>query len=210
MREQVNIDWNYEGKPDYSFGTGAYRSEKALGWAAGAAAVLYLLYRWGTGSLEWNWIQGLVGVVMALDIGSGLVCNSLNSCKRFYHSPWKTGEGKIGLVLKRHMVFSFLHVHPLAAGFLFGGGHPGYGVIWYIVFLLSCWLVIKTPLYLKRPVSMALIMAAVLLNAGIIEPVPGFEWLIPLLFMKIVYGHLVREEPYRKKAGVTEEFPDRG
>ena len=40
-------------------------------------------------------------------------------------------------------------------------------------------------------------MTAILANLYLIRPVPGFEWLIPALFLKIVYGHIVREEPYR-------------
>lgn len=40
-------------------------------------------------------------------------------------------------------------------------------------------------------------MTAILANLYLIRPVPEFEWLIPALFLKIVYGHIVREEPYR-------------
>ena len=38
-------------------------------------------------------------------------------------------------------------------------------------------------------------------NYYLIEPVSGFEWLIPVLYLKIVYGRLVREEPYRPCVG---------
>jgi hypothetical protein len=44
---------------------------------------------------------------------------------------------------------------------------------------------------------MGLIMTAILVNQYIFHSVIGFEWLIPALFLKIVYGHIVREEPYR-------------
>lgn len=124
--------------------------------------------------------------------------NALNSCKRFYHTPAKPEEGKLGAFLKRPVLFSMLHVHPIAVGLLYGGGDWSFGLSWYALFLLSVCLVRFSPLYLKRPLSMLLVMLSILLTLYAIPPVAGFEWLMPLLFMKIVYGHLVREEPYRK------------
>jgi hypothetical protein len=44
---------------------------------------------------------------------------------------------------------------------------------------------------------MLLIFLSILINFYLVEAIPGFEWLIPALFLKILYGHLVREEPYR-------------
>lgn len=44
---------------------------------------------------------------------------------------------------------------------------------------------------------MLLILTAIMVNFYMVAPVHGFEWLIPLLYLKIVYGHLVPEEPYR-------------
>ena len=41
------------------------------------------------------------------------------------------------------------------------------------------------------------IMLAILFNYYVIPPITGFEWFIPALFLKIVYGHIVQEEPYR-------------
>ena len=56
---------------------------------------------------------------------------------------------------------------------------------------------IKTPLYLQRPISMLIIVTALLINGYFISSPTGFNWLIPILFLKIVYGHTVKEEPYR-------------
>jgi hypothetical protein len=63
--------------------------------------------------------------------------------------------------------------------------------------LLSTIAVLALPLYLRRPGAMLIIVACLILNGAVIAPVPGFTWLMPALFLKIVYGHLVREEPYR-------------
>jgi hypothetical protein len=63
--------------------------------------------------------------------------------------------------------------------------------------VLSALALLQMPLYLQRPAALGIILIAILLNLYILPPVWGFEWLIPALFLKIVYGHLVREEPYR-------------
>lgn len=44
---------------------------------------------------------------------------------------------------------------------------------------------------------MLLVLTAIMLNLYVITAVQGFEWVVPVLFIKIIYGHLVREEPYR-------------
>lgn len=205
MQDRVRIEWKYEGKNDFSSGTGAYASEKALAWLAALAAPGFLaLFAWRQ-AVDWNAAQYAVAFLLALDIGGGLVSNALNSCKRFYHTPPKKQEGRLGVVLKNPALFAAFHVHPLVVGWLHGQGNWTFGLAWYGLYLGSVALVLLTPLYLKRPVAMLLIMAAFLVNLYVIEPVAGFEWLMPLLCIKIVYGHLVREEPYRKPAKKGEE-----
>ena len=82
-------------------------------------------------------------------------------------------------------------LHPQSQGSWF------YGLFWYLMLQISVLTVIKTPLYLQRPVSMLIIVTALLINGYFISSPTGFEWLIPVLFLKIVYGHTVKEEPYR-------------
>ncbi|MBN2983948.1 hypothetical protein [Cohnella algarum] len=198
MKSRVRIEWEYDGKTDFSSGTGAYPSEKALGLLSAAVIPCFLLYLAHSGAVEWNALQLAVALLLAFDVGGGLVSNALNSCKRFYHTPPKKKEGKLGFVLKHPVLFSVFHVHPVVAGLLFGERDWTFGLLWYGLFLASVAAVLRTPLYLQRPVSMLLIMLSFLVNGYLIEPIAGFEWLMPLLFIKIVYGHLVREEPYRK------------
>ncbi|HZG57057.1 hypothetical protein [Paenibacillus sp.] len=197
-RRQAPIVWEYEGKTDFSSGTGAYGSEKALGLLSALIVPCFVLYLIWSKSVEWNTAQTVVALVLAFDISGGLVSNALNSCKRFYHTPAKKHEGKLGFVLKQPVIFSVFHIHPIVVGLMFGGWNWTFGIAWYVLFLTSVALVLMVPLYMKRPVSMLLIMLSVLVNLYAVPPVDGFEWLMPLLFIKIVYGHLVREEPYRK------------
>lgn len=192
------INWDYEGKPDFINGTGAYFEEKLLGYGASIVIPAFLLCFILTGQVTWDIFQIVLALLLAFDVGGGVVSNSLNSGKRFYHSAIKTEEGKLGYMLKNKWVFSVIHVHPLLISLFFGEGDWSYGLIWYPLFIASVFIMNATALYLKRPLSFFFILAAILMNFYVIAPVPGFEWLMPLLFLKIIYGHLVKEEPYRK------------
>ncbi len=202
MKEErpVVIAWTYQGAPDPLFGTGATQAEKGLVWAAGLFMVLLYGYLYARGDLNWAFWQYLVAGGIALDVGGGVVANSLNACKRFYHSPPQADEPGWVRWLKRPMVFVLLHVHPLAVACLYGDGAWGVGLLWYGLLLVSAWLVLRVPLYLRRPVAMALTLGALVVNVYVVPLSPGFAWLIPALFLKIVYGHVVREEPYRPAA----------
>lgn len=198
LKKHAHIQWEYEGKNDFSSGTGAYRSERALGLSSAFLLPCLILYFVWSGRVDWSLLQIVAALVLAFDIGGGLVSNALNSCKRFYHTPPKPSEGKLGKLLKQPVLFSILHIHPIVVWLLYGDRNWTFGLMWYAIFLASVLIVVSTPLYMQRPVSMLLIMLSFLINLYLIVPIAGFEWLMPLLYIKIVYGHLVREEPYRK------------
>jgi hypothetical protein len=190
------IDWNYTPPLDLTVGPGATRAEQILAYSAGLLLPVFFIYAALTGRYEWGWWQYLLAGLVGADIGAGAVANALNSCKRFYHT-YREDEPASVRFSKRKLAFTALHVYPLLAGLLFGELNWLYGLIWYGLLLVSAWIVTRTPLYLKRPAAVWIMIAAVLVNAYVIPAVPGFEWLAPLLFIKIIHGHLVREEPYR-------------
>lgn len=195
--KKVNIDWKYEDKLDLALGNGANKAEKFIGWSSCLVIPLFLLFYVNKEQLQWNYMQLIIGIIVAFDIGGGMVCNSLNSCKRFYHSTFKANEKKYLSIIKNHLIFSSLHIHTIIVWLVFDINNWYYGLIWYILLMASVILVNWTPLYIKRPMSMLIILFSIMINLYIINPIVGFEWLVPVLFVKIVYGHLVREEPYR-------------
>jgi hypothetical protein len=198
--ENTVVDWRYEGKPDALVGTGATLAEKGLVYLGALVGLVVYLVLYLKGALEWTWWQYLLAAAIAADLGGGMVANSLNSCKRFYHSPLRDNEIGFTRLAKNHYFFSALHIYPLLVGLFFGNVDWLYGLFWYGALLLSTVVVLKAPLYLRRPLAMLLILLALLANYYLIEPASSFEWLVPALFLKIVYGHLVREEPYRPRA----------
>ena len=92
QKEAVVIDWNYRGKPNITMGTGAVPAEKAIGWVATFIIPLLYVYFYITGYLAWNWWHYALAILLGADLGGGMVCNALNSCKRFYFSPLKADE----------------------------------------------------------------------------------------------------------------------
>jgi len=195
---KANVVWEYEGKTDFSSGTGATAAERTLALVSAFIVPVVLLALAATRGYGWNWLQLVVASALAFDVGGGLVSNALNSCKRFYHTPPKPAEGKLGAALKHPLLFASAHVHSILVALLFEAERwATYGLAWYALLIASVVVVRRTPLYLQRPASFLAILLATVINFYGIAPVPGFEWLAPLLFIKIVYGHIVREEPYR-------------
>lgn len=197
QNDLVNIQWDYTGKTDALLGNEATKAEQWLTWAGGLVAVLLYVYYYATGALPWSIWHYLVAIAIAADVGAGMVANSLNSCKRFYHTPAKADEPRYVRFLKDHFTFSALHIYPILIGLLYGSSHWFYGVFWYTFLMIGTVVILKMPLYLRRPASLLAILVALLLNVTVIQSVPGFAWFAPALCLKILYGHLVREEPYR-------------
>jgi len=197
QNDESNINWNYSGKADFLLGTGANNAEQILGWIASLAGASLYGFLYFTHALNWTWWQYILAGFLAFDVIGGVVANSLNSCKRFYHTATKSDEPQYTAFFKNHLAFSALHIHTLLIAVLFGAADYFYGIFWYVFLMASTIIIINTPLYLKRPAAFLAISLALLLNIYVIFPVQGFEWFVPALMIKILYGHLVKEEPYR-------------
>ena len=197
--ENIMIDWEYSGKPDALMGNGATRWEKVLVYMASFLGMALFTISYLNQTWDWEWWAYLIAGVIAADIFGGVVANALNTCKRFYHAPLKENETGLTRRLKNPYFFSFLHVYPLLVALFYPPGNWMYGILWYAALLISTVTLLRVPLYLQRPTAFLIISLAITANYYAIEPVSGFEWLVPMLFIKIIYGHLVREEPYRPK-----------
>ncbi len=195
--ETAHVDWHYRGKPDFLFGTGATPAERAFGYAgalvgAGLFINLFLVH-----ALPWSGWQYLVAGLIASDLFGGIVTNSLNSTKRLYHSPILPQDPGYAGFFKNHLAFTALHVYPLLIALLYAPHNYIYGVFWYAYLLLAAIIILNVPLYLRRPAAFLAISLALVVNIYFVLPAPGFEWLAPALMIKILYGALMREEPYR-------------
>jgi hypothetical protein len=70
------INWNYSGKADFLYGTGATTWEKGLVLAGGSLGIVLYLYHYITGTLDWSWWNYLLASLIGMDVFAGLVANS--------------------------------------------------------------------------------------------------------------------------------------
>jgi hypothetical protein len=174
-------------------GAGATTAEKAVVWIATAIGVGAVLW---TGSAQWTWWQWALVAVLAFDVAGGVTANALNSAKRQYHGS-ATGRGRtVGRVLTSSSLFTAAHLHPFLVVLAIPGATWGWALFWYIAITSSVLVVSRVPLYLQRPIAFAAVTT--LLIAGLEVSAPaGLLWFGPVLALKLVAAHAVREEPYR-------------
>ncbi|MHA2603106.1 MAG: hypothetical protein AM324_013375 [Candidatus Thorarchaeota archaeon SMTZ1-83] len=193
----MSIDWEYPEKGkglsrivDELIGPGATRAEIVLVLSVGVLGGCGLIvYQYYTG-LGWNLIQIAVAAFIAFDIAGGVVANSTSTAKRWYH---REEQGP-----KQHIGFIALHfIHPLLIVVFFLNLDWFYFVAVYGFLIAASVVLVATPLYLRRPISATLFGLGLLMSIYVIVPVPGLEWFIPLFYLKLIVGHMVREEPYR-------------
>ncbi|CAG0932356.1 hypothetical protein TFLX_02561 [Thermoflexales bacterium] len=194
------MSWDYpdprpgwRGEFDRFMGPGATQAELALelGFAllGGAAMLVSAL----TSFSQWSIIQLGVAVLLACDIAGGVVTNATTSAKRWYH---RAGRGT-----RPQLQFVALHVvHLIVVAGLFRSGDWFYAAVFSIYLLLAAFSLLRTPLYLQRPLALGLTGVAIVMGLCVFSPTPGLEWFIPLLFLKLLVSHLLREEPYSPEA----------
>jgi hypothetical protein len=194
---KVHVDWTLpEGHPDWLMGTGANRSERTLVWAVTTAAVGVLIAATSTQGVDWSWWQWLLVVVLAVDVAGGVPANALATAKRFYHSPAPDDSPKGTRLVRNHVVFSALHLHPFLVVAVLPDATALWAAAWYVVALSGTAAVVAAPLYLRRPLAAGWVTVS-LLATPLAEAPAGLAWLGPVLVLKLVAAHAVREEPYR-------------
>jgi len=191
------INWNYPaprtgllGELDKFIGPGATPAElwiQAI-FTLGATTALLIYAR--VAELDWTPLQLTLGALLALDMAGGISTNATSAAKRWYH---RAGQG-----FRQHVGFVALHlVHIfLVAWFFRALDWPFFG-LFASYLLIATIFILRTPLYLQRPLAFGLFAIAILLNQYAVTPTLGLEWFVPLLFFKLLVSHLLREEPYR-------------
>lgn len=177
------------GAIDRLLGPGTTRAELALVAGSALVAGVALLAYAITQGLEWNTAQYVLALYFAVDLAGGVVGNATTAAKRWYH---RKGQG-----FTAHFGFVATHVpYPLLVAWFFRDGDWAYFLGVYGYLLLSALIVLRIPLYLRRPVAYILFGGALLMNSYIFLPTPGLEWFLPMLFLKLIVSHLLRAEPY--------------
>lgn len=188
------IDWTRPaGKPDWLMGTGTTSRERLLVWAitgVGLVAGIWL------GSDQWHWWQWAVVVFLVVDVVGGVTANALSTAKRQYHGPSPAHLTGAGRVLRSSRLFTLAHLHPFLVAIALPDATWTWALYWYLGCLAAVLLVHAVPLYLQRPTAFAALTALLMVAPAVAAP-EGLMWFGPVLAVKLVAAHAVREEPYR-------------
>lgn len=199
MNNKTTIDWNYPtprtgfaGFIDKLVGPGATKAEL---WLQFGFAVLagFLMWAYATFKpLPWTWWQILIASYLAFDICGGIATNATSSAKRWWHRAERQ-------TVKAKMKFIIPHFYmPGLITLAFMPGNLTFFLVVYGYLILGALIIVYTPLYLRRPMTLVLFSGAIVMAMVLFTPmVRGLEWFIPLLFLKLFVSHLNQEEPYR-------------
>lgn len=178
------------GAVDKFIGPGATKAEKNIQlylpflFAAGVVGVG--LYR----EFDWSGWQYVIIALLAVDMLGGVITNATSAAKRWF---FREGEG-----FKQHMTFVALHLLQIT---VFSAAFKDFDVLWvagvYAFLLVASVVILKTSLYMQRPVAGTLYVVALLLSFYVFDATEHLEWFLPVLFFKILVSHLLREEPYQ-------------
>ena len=192
----MNIDWTipelragWRGQIDKLIGPGATKAELNLQLYVPLLAVAIVIAIGLTNDYEWTWGQYTVAGFIALDMVGGIATNLTSAAKR-----WNFREGN---GFNAHMTFIGIHIlQLLLVSYFFLDLDLTWVAINYLFLMVSCALILKTPLYLQRAVSGMAFVTAVILSLYILEAPLHLEWFLPLFYYKLLVSHVVREEPY--------------
>ncbi|MFJ3927358.1 hypothetical protein [Streptomyces sp. NPDC090022] len=202
MRGDLEIVWEVPATPaglagrlERFMGPGKSRAESAVESVGLAGCALLLAAGvWGSGATrEWSAVQLVVVALAGLDLIGGVLTNATNAAKRWYH---RAGPG----VRRARLLFVGAHLAHLAAmGLIVLSGDWGWTLGNAALLLGGAVAVEFAPLHLRRPVAMAVLMAAVLVNLFWLTVPAVLGWFAPLFFLKLLVCHLVPEAPLERR-----------
>ncbi len=180
------------GAWDKFVGPGATSGEEWLQLAGGIAlaGMLGILLYISRDKLNWSGLQVVVVIFLVLDLTGGIITNATSAAKRWYHRDGQDG-------IKAHLPFVAIHgLHLLMIAWLFRGMDWAFFAVMYGYLVVASVVIIKTPLYLQRPMSLLLFCGGCLLGMYAFIPTIGLEWFIPFFYLKLLVSHLVKEAPF--------------
>ncbi|NUM44052.1 MAG: hypothetical protein HUU38_05040 [Anaerolineales bacterium] len=173
---------------DTLIGPGATPAENALILAGGLVFTGVFLFLAGRAAPGWTPLQWIVLALLALDLSAGAVANATAAAKRWYH---RAGQG-----FAHHFGFVAVHgAYVFLVAWLFRGMDWVYFGMVFGLLLAATLAVLRAPHYLQRPIAMFAFCAAVLINTFF--PDALLSWFVPVLFLKLIVAHLVKEAPFR-------------
>ncbi|WP_199434675.1 hypothetical protein [Qaidamihabitans albus] len=198
----VTLDWRIPPTPRGPagalrrfLGPGRTRGENLVEFG-GQVVGMSLLAAYITSTDGWTGrspLQIALLAIIVFDLVGGVLTNSTNPAKRWYHRPGSR---------HRRLLFIGSHLAYLVAVplLLHAGGWP-----WLLgnaaLLLGSAALIEALPVQLKRPAAMALYLSAVLVNLTWLPLPEPLLWFPVLFFLKLLACFLVPEAPMVRVPG---------
>ncbi len=136
------------------------------------------------GGRDWQWWQWLVVLLLAADLGGGMLANMLASTKPAQPAPGKTEWRTLG--------FAALHFHlPVMALMLPGWMSMQAAWLGYIWMLGGAVLLLGVPARLRLPAGLAITAIGTILLSRLIPLDSALGWMPLIVFLKILAGHMV-------------------
>lgn len=180
----MNITKTLKRYQGWILGPNATKTEILFVWTTTFLSPIAFLALIEVSQLEWSILQLVVGSVLVADLAGGVVANSTNAAKAWWH---RAGQG-----LKQHLLFTSLHLHPFIIAWLYLDGDWVYALVNYFALLAITILLFNVSKRLHRPLAFLCITGILTFNIFLYEPLASFFML--LFFMKLVAGHLVYEQ----------------
>lgn len=140
-------------------------------------------------NLDWTIWQFLLACILAADIFGGVAANATSAAKRWYH---RRSQGK-----QQHLQFTAIHIVQIAlVAAFFMNSDWSWALVVYGYLMLSALAISLAPLHLQRPIALLALVGGILTNIYLLPVVPGLEWFVPVLYLKLLVAHLLRETPY--------------
>lgn len=202
MTDRAGVDWSipatptgWVGRVERFMGPGRSRPEVAVETIGGTVcAALLVLLVWRTGAhREWSAAQFAVVAVVALDLIGGVLTNSTNAAKRWYHRDLPAA---VPGMTRTRMTFIGVHLFHLAVmAFVVLDGARTWLVV-NALLLIGCAVAIEMlPLDVKRPGAMAAYMGVLTVNLAFFPQPAVLTWFTTFFFLKLLVCHLVPEAP---------------
>ncbi|MEU5148922.1 hypothetical protein AB0G42_17245 [Streptomyces yangpuensis] len=198
MRTDLRISWDIPATPpglagrlERFMGPGKSRSEsvvETVGLLGCAALLAFGVWHSGV-ARDWSTAQLVVVALAGLDLIGGVLTNATNAAKRWYHRADPAARRARLLFVSAHLV------HLAAMGLFVLSGDLAWTLANAALLLGGAVTVEFAPVHLRRPVAMAALMAAVLINFFWLPLPLALAWFAPLFFLKLLVCHLVPEAP---------------
>ncbi|MCU0497622.1 MAG: hypothetical protein MUF87_09755 [Anaerolineae bacterium] len=167
------------------------RGEVILDLCAVIVGVIFMIIIGMRAEVTWNALQWIVALILAADLVGGAVVNATEAAKRQYHGP----EARP----RDHLLFNAGHAIHLTLLAVVFGVDASVLLIFYLYLWLATAMIVWSPHYLQRPIAFLLLVIAILIQQALSFFPIAWAWLIPVLYLKLLVGHLLNGEAVGKR-----------